>query len=186
MIDDLPVVVAAVVRHPNQAGRGRRGGRTSVVADLVLVGAQLRERDPPAELDRGLAQAACGVTSNPVLTYRALTAHPSTWRERIVNLERMYNVRQGMSRADDTLPQRFSQEPAPLYDYDLDPETGQVTASPEPIRYGQIHSLEAMLDRYYYLRQWDNQGKPTKEVLARLNLLEITKDVEDIQDKAVR
>lgn len=100
--------------------------------------------------------------------------------ERIVNLERMYNVRQGLSRADDTLPQRFSQEPAPLYDYDIDPETGQATASSEPIRYGQIHSLDAMLDRYYFLRQWDSQGKPTKEVLERLNLLEITKDVENI------
>jgi len=100
--------------------------------------------------------------------------------ERIVNLERMYNVRQGLSRTDDTLPRRFSQEPAPLYDYDLDPETGQVTASPEPIRYGQIHSLEAMLDRYYYLRQWDSQGKPTKEVLERLNLFEITNDAENI------
>ncbi|MEW5960298.1 MAG: aldehyde ferredoxin oxidoreductase family protein, partial [Chloroflexota bacterium] len=61
--------------------------------------------------------------------------------ERIVNLERLYNVRQGMSRADDTLPQRFSREPAPLYDYDLDPETGEMTASPEPIRYGRIHNL---------------------------------------------
>ena len=101
--------------------------------------------------------------------------------ERIVNLERMYNVRQGMSRADDTLPQRFTQEPAPLYEYDIDPETGQAIASAEPIRYGQIHNLEAMLDRYYRLRQWDSQGKPTKEVLERLNLLEITKDAENIQ-----
>ena len=98
--------------------------------------------------------------------------------ERIVNLERMYNVRQGLSRADDTLPRRFSQEPAPLYDYDLDPETGQAMASPELIRYGQIHSLEAMLDRYYALRRWDSQGKPTKDVLARLNLLEITNEAE--------
>jgi aldehyde:ferredoxin oxidoreductase len=98
--------------------------------------------------------------------------------ERIVNLERMYNVRQGLSRADDTLPRRFSQEPAPLYDYDLDPETGQALASPELIRYGQIHSLEAMLDRYYALRRWDSQGKPTKEVLERLNLLEITNEAE--------
>jgi aldehyde:ferredoxin oxidoreductase len=96
--------------------------------------------------------------------------------ERIVNLERLYNVRQGMSRNDDTLPRRFSQEIAPLYDYEIDPETGQVTASPEPIRYGQLHSLEAMLDRYYYLRQWDNQGIPTKEVLERLNLLELSQD----------
>ena len=103
--------------------------------------------------------------------------------ERIVNLERMYNVRQGMSRADDTLPRRFSQEPAPLYDYEIDPETGQATASPEPIRIGQIHSLEAMLNRYYFLRQWDNQGKPTKEVLERLNLREITKDAEKNLEK---
>ena len=94
--------------------------------------------------------------------------------ERIVNLERMYNVRQGMSRTEDTLPQRFSQEPVPLYDYVIDSETGQTTASSEPMRYGKIHSLDAMLDRYYTLRQWDSQGEPTKEVLERLNLLEIT------------
>jgi aldehyde:ferredoxin oxidoreductase len=98
--------------------------------------------------------------------------------ERIVNLERMYNVRQGMSRVDDTLPERFSREPAPLYEYNIDPETGQPKVSAEPLRYGQIHDLDAMLDRYYSLRQWDDQGKPTKEVLRRLNLLEITKDAE--------
>jgi aldehyde:ferredoxin oxidoreductase len=96
--------------------------------------------------------------------------------ERIVNLERLYNVRQGMSRADDTLPLRFSQEIVPLYDYDLNSETGEMIDSVEPIRYGQIHDLAAMLDRYYSLRGWDSQGKPTKEVMERLNLLDIAQD----------
>ncbi|GIK43945.1 MAG: hypothetical protein BroJett011_77780 [Chloroflexota bacterium] len=49
----------------------------------------------------------------------------------------------------------------PLYDYDLNPETGEMTASAEPIHYGQIHNLAAMLDRYYALCGCDNQGKPT-------------------------
>lgn len=37
----------------------------------------------PDELDRGLAQGACGVTTNPVLTNQALHARPEFWRERI-------------------------------------------------------------------------------------------------------
>lgn len=41
----------------------------------------------PEELDRGLAQGACGVTSNPVLTFRALVAQPAFWRERIGSLD---------------------------------------------------------------------------------------------------
>ena len=97
--------------------------------------------------------------------------------ERIVNIERLYNVRLGMSRADDILPQRFTQEAAPLYEYEINPQTGEMTASPEPLRYGQIHDFDAMLDRYYSLRGWDNQGKPAKEVLQRLDLLELARDI---------
>ena len=41
----------------------------------------------PEELDRGLAQGACGVTTNPVLTYRALRAQPAFWRERVGPLD---------------------------------------------------------------------------------------------------
>jgi transaldolase len=41
----------------------------------------------PDELDRGLAQGACGVTTNPVLTHRALLARPAFWRERVGPLE---------------------------------------------------------------------------------------------------
>lgn len=90
--------------------------------------------------------------------------------ERIVNLERMYNVRQGLSRSDDRLPERFTTEPAPLYEYEEDPATGQMVRSAEPVRYGLLYDFDAMLDRYYHLRGWTQDGKPTQETLARVGL----------------
>ena len=94
--------------------------------------------------------------------------------ERIVNLERLYNVRLGLSRRDDYLPKRFTQEQAPLYEYEADPESGELRASPRPLRYGCIRDWDGMLDRYYSLRGWDKDGKPTREVLQRLDLLDVT------------
>jgi aldehyde:ferredoxin oxidoreductase len=90
--------------------------------------------------------------------------------ERIVNLERLYNVRQGLSRRDDRLPDRFTTEPAPLYEYEEDPATGEMTRSAEPIRFGLLHDFDAMLDRYYRLRGWSHDGIPTPETLARVGL----------------
>jgi aldehyde:ferredoxin oxidoreductase len=89
--------------------------------------------------------------------------------ERIVNLERLYNVREGLSRKDDHLPARFTTEPAPLYWYEED-AAGEMTRSAEPIRYGLLHDFEAMLDRYYDLRGWSRDGVPTAETLARVGL----------------
>ncbi len=90
--------------------------------------------------------------------------------ERIVNLERMYNVRLGLSRADDRLPKRFTEEPAPLYEFEEDPITGEMRRSAEPIRYGLLHDFDAMLDRYYTLRGWSLDGVPTTETLERVGL----------------
>ncbi len=82
--------------------------------------------------------------------------------ERIVNLERLYNVRLGLSRADDRLPGRFTQEPLEVYNLD-----GEAAA---PVHVGLVRDLDAMLDRYYRLRGWDENGIPTPETLARLGL----------------
>jgi aldehyde:ferredoxin oxidoreductase len=40
-----------------------------------------------------------------------------------------------------------------------------------------IHDWDAMLDRYYRLRGWDKDGRPTREVLQRLDLPEVAGDV---------
>jgi aldehyde:ferredoxin oxidoreductase len=92
--------------------------------------------------------------------------------ERIVNLERMYNVREGLSRADDHLPGRFTEEPAPLFEFETDPDTGEVRRSPEPLRHGIIENFDGMLDRYYELRGWSREGVPTEKTLRRLGLEE--------------
>jgi len=90
--------------------------------------------------------------------------------ERIVNLERLYNVRLGLSRADDHLPSRFTTEPLRVHAFDRDAMTGEMCFSPEPVHVGRLHDLEAMLDRYYQLRGWDENGVPTLETLRRLGL----------------
>ena len=76
--------------------------------------------------------------------------------ERIVNLERLFIAREGVSRKDDTLPKRFLQEPLAQ---DSGPSAGSVL------------ELEPMLDEYYRARGWDVQtGFPTAEKLEELGL----------------
>jgi aldehyde:ferredoxin oxidoreductase len=74
--------------------------------------------------------------------------------ERIYNLQRCYNASHGITRADDRLPRRFSEEPSP---------SGNAT--------GETIQLEAMLDEYYRLRGWDPEtGWPTRKKLQELGL----------------
>ncbi|OGL13315.1 MAG: hypothetical protein A3I17_08055 [Candidatus Rokubacteria bacterium RIFCSPLOWO2_02_FULL_72_37] len=76
--------------------------------------------------------------------------------ERIVNLERLFNVREGVRRAQDTLPWRVMHEPIPD-----GPSAGMHCPPAE---------LSAMLDEYYALRGWDADGVPTPGRLAALGL----------------
>lgn len=77
--------------------------------------------------------------------------------ERIANLERLYNLREGFDRALDTLPERLVKELMP--------------SGPSA---GSRVDLEPMLDEYYRLMGWDPQGRPTPETLERLDLREYT------------
>ena len=90
--------------------------------------------------------------------------------ERIVNLERMYNVRLGLSRADDHLPARFTSEPLEVYAFTPGEQSGEPVRSPSPVHVGLVNDFEAMLDRYYALRGWEANGVPKSETLDRLGL----------------
>lgn len=80
--------------------------------------------------------------------------------ERIVTLERMFIVREGITRKDDFPPQRYFE---PLVWQDgLKPEERNVKLD-RP-------SYEQMLDEYYQLHGWDKQGKPLEETKTRLGL----------------
>ncbi len=81
--------------------------------------------------------------------------------ERVYNLERCFNMREGFTREDDALPQRFYTEPLQggLRD-------GEVIRKPDTI-----------IDEYYDARGWDSNGIPTKETLNRLGLEELDRDI---------
>jgi len=76
--------------------------------------------------------------------------------ERIVNLERLFNVREGVRRAQDALPWRVMHEPIPD-----GPSAGMHCPPAE---------LDAMLDEYYRLRGWSADGVPTPDRLKTLGL----------------
>lgn len=78
--------------------------------------------------------------------------------ERIYVMERLFNNREGCTRADDTLPERFFTEPTPS---GLKAVRGRVI---------EKDKFEQMLDEYYELHGWDAEGIPTKETLERLDL----------------
>jgi len=73
--------------------------------------------------------------------------------ERIWNLERLFNLKAGISGKEDRLPDRLLKEPMPS----------------GPAK-GLVVKLEKMLPEYYELRGWDKEGVPTKEKLRELGL----------------
>jgi aldehyde:ferredoxin oxidoreductase len=77
--------------------------------------------------------------------------------ERIYNLERLINVRRGVSRKDDVLPYRVMSEPIP--------------DGPVKGRFCSPKDLDAMLDAYYELRGWSREGIPTDSKLKELGLI---------------
>jgi aldehyde:ferredoxin oxidoreductase len=76
--------------------------------------------------------------------------------ERIWNLERLYNVRAGFSRSDDTLPPRLLDEP--------------IVDGPAA---GQVCRLDEMLPGYYRARGWDADGNPLPHKLEELGLAHV-------------
>ncbi len=82
--------------------------------------------------------------------------------ERIYNLERAFNSREGVNREDDSLPYRATHQAIP--------------AGPSREMYCPPEEFEKMLEEYYRLRGWDSRGNPTAEKLASLGLDEAVKD----------
>ncbi len=73
--------------------------------------------------------------------------------ERIFNLEKMFNVREGFNKKDDVFPGRLTKETMP-----------NGTAK------GQVFEADVLLPDYYKARGWDANGVPTREKLNELGL----------------
>ncbi|RLF04714.1 MAG: aldehyde ferredoxin oxidoreductase, partial [Thermoprotei archaeon] len=83
--------------------------------------------------------------------------------ERIYNLTRLFNVREGFKARDDLLPRKFVEEPLP---------EGPAKGSTVPLR--------RMLEEYYALRGWDENGIPRRSKIVKLGLHELLPGVLDI------
>lgn len=81
--------------------------------------------------------------------------------ERCYTIERLFNLREGMTRKDDWLPDRYFDEPTRL---------GLPVARGKCI---DREKFRAMLDEYYRLHGWDENGVPTPETLTRLGIAEL-------------
>lgn len=76
--------------------------------------------------------------------------------ERIFNIKRMYNIRHGIGRQDDNLPYRIAK-----------------TARNDEATGTYIPDIEPVLDDYYRIRGWDENGVPCPGTLDRLELCEM-------------
>jgi aldehyde:ferredoxin oxidoreductase len=85
--------------------------------------------------------------------------------ERINTLARLINIREGLSRKDDTLPWKVMNEPIP----DDGPVKGAVVTQDE---------LDLLLNDYYSARGWDLDGVPTAAKLKELGMEELSSIVE--------
>jgi aldehyde:ferredoxin oxidoreductase len=79
-----------------------------------------------------------------------------TVADRVETLIRLFNLREGFTREDDTLPHRTLHEP--------------LTDGPAKGKFLGAENLSRMIDDYYALRGWDSAGVPTKETLRKYEL----------------
>jgi aldehyde:ferredoxin oxidoreductase len=76
--------------------------------------------------------------------------------ERIYTTERLFINREGISRKDDCLPDLYYHQPIP--------------DGPTQGEYIDKNRFETLLDDYYQLHGWNDNGIPTAETIHRLNL----------------
>jgi len=73
--------------------------------------------------------------------------------QRLHNLKRLYNVKLGITRQDDTLPPRLLN-----------------LARTDGLAAGVLPDIDSMLSEYYQIRGWDDKGIPKKEKIKELEI----------------
>ena len=124
----------------------------SVTCDAATMCAFLLDMAVPAIATQNTANLMEAVTG---LKYTA--EEVEAVGERINNLARAFNVREGFTREDDGLPERLMTEP--------------LEAGASKGNFISKDDLKLMLDEYYTARGWDvKTGAPTREKLEALGL----------------
>ncbi len=89
--------------------------------------------------------------------------------ERINNAAKLFNIREGLGRKDDTLPYKVMHQPIT----DEGPSKGAYVTQEE---------LDLLLDDYYEARGWTKEGVPTVEKLKELGMDDLIHIVEEKEE----
>jgi aldehyde:ferredoxin oxidoreductase len=118
-------------------------------------------------LDMAVPTIACQNTADLMEAITGLSFTPEEVMrvgERLTNLAKAFNVREGFGRADDTLPERLMTEP--------------LKAGASKGQFISKQDLDKMLDEYYRERGWDEKtGIPTRAKLVDLGLEYVADDL---------
>jgi aldehyde:ferredoxin oxidoreductase len=104
-----------------------------------------------------LAQLYTLVTGIDLTVKELLTAGERVW-----NMEKIYNMREGWTRKDDTLPPR-------VFD---DPVSNGCAKGAHLVK----DEFDVMLDEYYAARGWTADGVPTKKKIIELGLNDVVEE----------
>jgi len=148
-----PDVAGKVNRFKAEKGRGKLVRETEdlyAIIDSIIVckfsrGTYVKGYEDLA----ALYNAVTGIEMKPDELQKA--------GERINNLGRLINIREGLTRKDDTLPWKVMHVPIP----DEGPSKGSFVSQEE---------LDLLLDDYYEVRGWNKEGVPTPEKLKELGM----------------
>ncbi|MFC1912583.1 aldehyde ferredoxin oxidoreductase family protein [Chloroflexota bacterium] len=95
---------------------------------------------------------------------------------KVKNLERAYNVREGMTRKADSLPKKFMDQPVTYTRFDYQDVNNIRKVQQTAIL--KTDKFEKMKDEYYVLRGWDiASGVPTQETLEQNGLSHVAQDL---------
>jgi aldehyde:ferredoxin oxidoreductase len=110
-------------------------------------------------LDMAIVDIACQIIADLVTAATGILFTAEEIQqvgERVNNVARLFNGREGFSRKDDTFPKRLMTEPIKA-----GASAGQLISQAD---------LDVMLDEYYEARGWDKNGNPTAAKLQELGL----------------
>jgi len=157
-----PDVAGKVNRFKAEKGRGKLVKETEdlyAIIDSIIVCKFSRGTYVKGYQDLvALYNAVTGIEMSPEELQKA--------GERINNLGRLINIREGLTRKDDTLPWKVMHVPIP----DEGPSKGSFVSQEE---------LDLLLDDYYEVRGWNKEGIPTIEKVKELGMEDLAYIVED-------
>jgi len=160
LLGEPPIGVTGVDRLKLEKGRGKiivKGENYNAIQDSLIYckfGRKIFD-DAFAELARAYTLIT-GIKMDAKELFMA--------GERIVNMKKIFNIRQGWTRKDDRLPPRIMYDPIP----DGASKGSRVTPK----------EFELVLEDYYQERGWDvKTGLPTKQRLKELGLEDLAEEI---------